>query len=79
MRAYAIQLPQGNISSTNTHCGDEGTSVKSFYFSIFSSLGDLVMQGQSYEKSLSLDFLREGIYFIKIQGLSTPFKVIKIK
>jgi hypothetical protein len=37
------------------------------------------MQGQSYEKSLSLDFLREGIYFIKIQGLSTPFKVIKIK
>jgi hypothetical protein len=50
-----------------------------FDFSIFSSLGDLVMQGQSYEKSLSLDFLREGIYFIKIQGLSTPFKVIKIK
>jgi len=50
-----------------------------FDFSIFSSLGDLVMQGQSYENSLSLDFLREGIYFIKIQGLSTPFKVIKIK
>ena len=50
-----------------------------FDFSIFSSLGDLVMQGQSYEKSLSLDFLREGIYFIKIQGMSTPFKVIKIK
>ena len=50
-----------------------------FDFFIFSSLGDLVMQGQSYENSLSLDFLREGIYFIKIQGLSTPFKVIKIK
>jgi len=50
-----------------------------FDFFIFSSLGDLVMQGQSYENSLSLDFLREGIYFIKIQGSSTPFKVIKIK
>ena len=50
-----------------------------FDYFIFSSLGDLVMQGQSFEKSLSLEFLNEGIYFIKIEGLSTPFKIIKIK
>lgn len=48
-----------------------------FDYCIFSSLGDLVTQGKSFEKSLSLEFLNEGIYFIKIEGISTPFKVIK--
>ena len=50
-----------------------------FEYYIFSSLGDLVTQGKSFEKSLSLEFLNEGIYFIKIEGISTPFKIIKIK
>jgi hypothetical protein len=50
-----------------------------FDYHIFSSLGDLVTQGKSFEKTLSLEFLKEGIYFIKIEGISTPFKIIKIK
>jgi hypothetical protein len=50
-----------------------------FDYCIFSSHGDLVTQGKSFEKTLSLEFLKEGIYFITIEGISTPFKIIKIK
>lgn len=49
-----------------------------FDFSIYSSQGDIVKQGKSFEQSLSLEFLREGVYLLYIQGLARPIKVMKI-
>lgn len=55
----------------------EGVSLP-FDYSIYSSLGELFLKGSSLDASLSLALLQSGIYYLKLNEVAAPLRIIKI-
>lgn len=55
----------------------EGVSLP-FDYSVYSSLGELFLKGSSLDASLSLASLQSGIYYLKLNEVAAPIRIIKI-
>jgi hypothetical protein len=55
----------------------EGVSLP-FDYSVYSSLGELFLKGSSLDASLSLAVLKAGIYYLKLNEVAAPIRIIKI-